>query len=61
MTGGRVTDARGHAAVASLVTAGVVLLAAGCASATPRGSAAATAATVRVIRGQLGLSPPDTS
>ena len=40
------TDTRGRAAVASLVTAGVVLLAAGCASATPLGSAAATAATV---------------
>jgi hypothetical protein len=45
MAGGRVTDTRERAAVAGLVTAGVVLLAAGCASATPRGSAAATAAT----------------
>jgi hypothetical protein len=45
MTGGGVTDTRGRAGVASLVTAGVVLLAAGCASATSGGSAAATAAT----------------
>jgi hypothetical protein len=45
MTGGGVTDTRGRAAVASLVTAGVVLLVAGCASATSGGSAAATAAT----------------
>jgi hypothetical protein len=42
MTGGRVTDTQGRAAVASLVTAGAVLLAAGCASATPRGPAATT-------------------
>jgi hypothetical protein len=116
MSGGRVTDTQGRAAVASLVTDGAVLLAAGCASqgavpgntaptstaprsATPSGSAATTAElramaakymaiaqpanreldhefdglgdhvkdgepvedAVQVLRGQLGLPPPDTS
>src|SRR2546430_1523639 len=39
MTGGRVTDMQGRAAVASLVTAGSVLLAAGCASMTSQSTA----------------------
>jgi hypothetical protein len=65
MTGGDVTDTQGRAAAASLVTAGALLLAAGCASqgsvpssATPRNSAATTAELRAMAAKYMAIARP---
>jgi hypothetical protein len=57
-SGGRVTDTPGHAAVASLVTVGAVLLAAGCASAMPHSSAATAAGLGTMAATYLAIAQP---